>query len=91
MKKIEKTFKALANQKRLEVLIFLHKNKNASVGEIADKIKISIKSTSKHLFTLYHADFLWRERVHGLTVYSLNDNMGDVEKSLLAIFRKHYI
>lgn len=69
MKKVEKTFKALANHKRLEILAFLHKNKTASVGEIAEKIKLSIKSTSKHLFALYHTDFLDKERVHGLTLY----------------------
>lgn len=89
MKRIEKTFKALANQKRLGILVFLHKNKSASVGEIADEIKVSIKSTSKHLFGLYHANFLERERVHGLTLYSLNDNIGDMERSLLNILRKH--
>ena len=33
MKKIEKTFKALANYKRLEILAFINKNKNAPVGE----------------------------------------------------------
>ena len=89
MKKLEKTFKALANQKRLGILFYLHKNKSASVGEIADEIKISIKSTSKHLFALYHANFLERERVHGLTLYSLNDNISDIEKSLLTVLRKY--
>ena len=90
MKKIEKMFKALANQKRLEILSFLNKNKSASVGELAEKIKTSIKSTSKHLLALYHADFLEKERVHGLTIYSLNDKIGDMERSLLNILRKHF-
>ena len=90
MKKIEKTFKALANYKRLEILAFISKNKSASVGEIAEKIKTSIKSTSKHLLTLYHAYFLTKERVYGLTLYSLNDKLGDTEKSLLNVLHKHF-
>lgn len=90
MKKIEKTFKALANQKRLEILSFLSKNKSASVGELAEKIKTSVKSTSKHLLALYHADFLEKERVHGLTIYSLNDKVGDTERSLLNVLRKYF-
>ena len=90
MKKIEKMFKDLANQKRLEILSFLNKNKSASVGELAEKIKTSIKSTSKHLLALYHAYFLEKERVHGLTIYSLNDKIGDMERSLLNILRKHF-
>lgn len=90
MKKIEKTFKALANKKRLEILSFLSKNKSASVGELAEKIKTSVKSTSKHLLALYHADFLEKERVHSLTIYSLNDKVDGMEELLLNILRKHF-
>ncbi|MDO8561195.1 MAG: winged helix-turn-helix domain-containing protein [bacterium] len=90
MKKIEKIFKALANKKRLEILSFLSKNKSASVGELAGKIKTSVKSTSKHLLALYHADFLEKERVHGLTIYFLNDKVGSAESSLLSVLRKYF-
>ena len=85
MKKVEKTFKALANKKRLEILVFLSKSKSASVGEIADEITTSIKSTSKHLLVLYQADFLEKERVHGLTIYSLNSTMAHKEQALLKL------
>ena len=88
MKKIEKIFKALANKKRLDALLFLGKSKNASVGEVADEIKTSIRSTSKHLLLLYHADFLDKERVHGLTIYSINSNMGNIEKTLINLLSK---
>ncbi len=86
MKKMEKTFKALANKKRLEILAFLNKSKSASVGEIADEITMSLKSTSKHLLVLYHADFLEKERVNGLTIYSLNSTMASIERALLKLF-----
>ncbi len=88
MKRIEKVFKALANKKRLEILVFIAQIKSASMGEIADEIKTSIKSTSKHLLVLYNADFLEKERVHGLTIYSLNDKISDTGKTLLNLLKK---
>lgn len=88
MRKLEKTFKDLANKKRLEILSFLNRNKRASVGEIADAIKTSLKSTSKHLLALYHAEFLDKERVRGLTFYWLGDKLGNIEKVLLDFVRR---
>ncbi|MBI2020881.1 winged helix-turn-helix transcriptional regulator [Candidatus Giovannonibacteria bacterium] len=85
---IEKSFKALANKKRIEILLFLRKVKSASVGEISEEISISLKSTSKHLLILYGADFVEKERVHGLTIYVLKDNMDLLEKTLSgAVFK----
>ena len=88
MKKIEKTFKALANYKRLEILKILTKTKTASVSELSEKIKTSLKSTSKHLLVLYHGDFLEKERVYGLTLYRLKDKLNTIEKELVDIVRK---
>jgi len=88
MKKLEKIFKALANKKRLEIISFLSKIKRASVGEIAEEINTSIKSTSKHLLMLYHAEFLEKERVHGLTFYELGDKLGNIEQLLVGIVQR---
>lgn len=90
MKYIEHTFKALANRKRLEILAYLYKIKSASVGDIAGHIRLSIKSTSKHLLVLYHANFLERERAHGLTLYALSDTMKEAEKKIFAVVQKHF-
>ena len=89
MKKMEKTFKALANHKRLEILKILMKNRRASVGEVSQKIHTSLKSTSKHLLVLYNGDFVEKERVFGLTLYRLKDTLGFYEKELVAMVRKH--
>lgn len=88
MKKIEKTFKALANHKRPEILKMLMKTKTASVSEISEKIKTSLKSTSKHLLVLYNGDFLEKERVYGLTLYRLKDKLNISEKELVDFVRK---
>lgn len=90
MKNIEKICKALANKKRLEILALLHKAKSASVGEVAEKICISLKATSKHLLQLYQADFVEKERRGGLTIYTLNDRMGGIIKKVFDVIAKHF-
>jgi DNA-binding transcriptional ArsR family regulator len=90
MKHVEYIFKALANRKRLEILAYLYKAKTASVGDIAGHIRLSIKSTSKHLLVLYHANFLEKERAHGLTLYALSDTMGEAERKTFAVVQKHF-
>ena len=45
----EKMYRALANQKRLAIISYLNKNKEATVSLIAEHINLSFKSTSRHL------------------------------------------
>jgi len=68
MKQLEKIFKALANHRRLGIIRLLAKEKELSVGEIAKKIKLSFKATSRHLRTLRQVDIL-DTRQERLTVY----------------------
>lgn len=51
----EKIFKAVANKRRLQILLFLKLEKEATVGAIAEHIRLSVKSTSRHLSVLYLA------------------------------------
>ena len=68
MKEFENILKALANRRRLAILKFLKKHKEASVGEIADEINLSFKATSKHLNILARAGLLDKDQ-RSLTVY----------------------
>lgn len=68
MKNLEKIFKGLANRRRLAVLKLLVKNKELSVADIAGRIKLSFKATSKHLSVLRQLDIVDRNQV-GLTMY----------------------
>jgi DNA-binding transcriptional ArsR family regulator len=70
-KEHEKVFKALANKRRLDILAYLLKNKEATVGEIAGKIKLSFKATSKHLLMLRNAGFIDKEQRSLLMYYSI--------------------
>ena len=71
MKELEKSLKALANRRRLAIIKFLKERREASVGEIADHIKLSIKATSKHLVLLSANDIVEREQRSLQMFYSL--------------------
>ena len=55
MKNYEKILKALANRRRLEIIRYLKQKRNANVGDIATHLKLSFKSTSRHLAVFYSA------------------------------------
>ena len=62
MKSYEQLLKALANRRRLAILQFLKKRKEATVGEISEAIHLSFRSTSRHLAVLSHANILDKEQ-----------------------------
>jgi ArsR family transcriptional regulator, virulence genes transcriptional regulator len=64
---MEKILKAMANRRRMKILKIL-KKRRASVGEIAMEIKLSFKSTSRHLAILHSTDLVEKEQ-EGLVVY----------------------
>lgn len=61
-KELEKILKALANKRRIAILKYLKRTGTATVGEIADAIKLSFKATSKHLMILSNSDILDKEQ-----------------------------
>lgn len=67
-KELERVLKALANRRRLAILLNLKRHKRASVGDTAAEINLSFNATSKHLGILYGAGILDREQ-HGLTMF----------------------
>lgn len=58
LKGLEKIFRGLANRRRLHIIKFLLRKKEASVSDIAKEIRLSFKSTSRHLFVLRQLDIL---------------------------------
>ena len=67
----EKILKALANRRRLAILAHIQRNGTSHVGDIAEAIRLSFKSTSKHLAVLFAAGILEREQSGLLADYSL--------------------
>ncbi len=62
MKDLEKILKALANQRRSAILKLLKDKEELIVGDLACGIKLSFKSTSRHLSVLLSVGIVEREQ-----------------------------
>lgn len=82
-KELERILKALANRRRLAILSFLQKKKEANVGEIAETIRLSLKSTSRHLAVLSGADILDREQRSSEVFYRLSESIPSIFSSII--------
>ncbi|MSR71023.1 ArsR family transcriptional regulator [Candidatus Kaiserbacteria bacterium] len=85
LKDTEQQLKALANKRRLTILKYLNAKGPASVGSVADEIKLSFKSTSNHLLILAKADLLEREQTSTTVLYRLVRPTSPVMKTVLTI------
>ncbi len=68
MKDLARQLKAVANERRLKILVLLKKGGMWTVSDIADAIKLSIRSTSRHLQLLKQAGLL-EDTQSGACVY----------------------
>ncbi|MFA6519766.1 MAG: metalloregulator ArsR/SmtB family transcription factor [Candidatus Paceibacterota bacterium] len=84
-KELERTLKALANRRRLAILRFVKKEKEANVGDIAEEIRLSFKATSKHLGILSSANLLDREQRSLQMFYSLARDLSSPARSIISI------
>ena len=80
MKEYEKTLKALANRRRLQIIKYLKDKKTATVTEIAEHIKLSFKSTSKHLAILFSAGIVDKEQKSLSMFYSIIEPLPKIAK-----------
>jgi DNA-binding transcriptional ArsR family regulator len=83
MNKLEKTLKALASQRRLAIIRYLKDGRMAPVGDIAGKIDLSFKATSKHLNLLFGADILEREQKGLQMFYKIAGQLDEITASIL--------
>ncbi len=84
MKKLEKDLKALANRRRLAILKYLKSKKEASVGDVAEKIKLSFRSTSRHLNILNSASIIEREQRSLQVFYRLSEDLPAIIKNFIS-------
>ena len=85
LKYLEKILKSVANLRRLAILRYLKYHKEASVGEAAIEIKLSIKATSKHLNILSALDILEKDQRNLQVFYRISNNNNPFLKHLLSI------
>ena len=75
MKRWSIVFKAFNNINRLKIIALLTKRDELHVSDIADELKISQKSVSKHLIQLHRLDVLNSFGRNNHVYYSLNPEM----------------
>jgi len=85
-KDYEKIFKAFANKRRLDIIAYLQTKNEATVGDIAMKIKLSFKATSKHLIILSTINILEKEQRNLLVFYRMNKSLPKNIKSIISSF-----
>ena len=79
----EKILKALANRRMLEIIKYIKGKKKANVGNIAKHIKLSFRSTSRHLAILSGADLLKKEQRNVLIFYSISSKLVPLAKLII--------
>jgi len=77
---LERWFKVLGNRKRLDILRLLEQRQQLSVTDIANGIKLSLKSTHKHLHQLLQTGFLEKERRQFNVHYRLADELSALHR-----------
>ena len=83
---IERQLKALANRRRLAILGMLRKRKEANVTDIAEAIKLSFTSTSKHLIMLERAGFVEKEQRSLNMFYKVAKDVPELLSHILSMF-----
>jgi len=77
--------KALANRRRLAILKYLKADGRATVSDVAHKIELSFKSTSKHLRILAAAGIIEREQISLQMWYELSESLPEGVRPILAL------
>jgi DNA-binding transcriptional ArsR family regulator len=84
-RQVEKILKALANHRRLAIVVYIKRRGSANVGDISEAITLSFKATSKHLGVLYAAGIVDREQVSLTMNYSLTRPLHSLTSTALSI------
>ncbi len=85
MKEYEKTLKALANRRRLQIIKYLKEKRTATVTDIAEHLKLSFKSTSKHLAVLFGAGIVDKEQKSLSMFYSVAEPLPKIAKQVTSL------
>ncbi len=83
-KELEKLFRVLGNKRRIQIIKLLLKKGELSVSEIADKINLSLKATSRHLMQLFHIDVLKKDQRSKNVYYGISGNLNLESKSAIS-------
>ena len=84
-KELKRILKSLANKRRIAIVRFLKNEKEAMVGSIAEKIRLSFKATSKHLSILSSANILEKEQRSSQVFYSISTDLPELARRIISL------
>ncbi|OGG60464.1 hypothetical protein A3C86_01185 [Candidatus Kaiserbacteria bacterium RIFCSPHIGHO2_02_FULL_49_16] len=82
---LERQLKVLANRRRLAILNLLRKRKDVNVSDVADTIRLSLTSTSRHLNMLERMGFVEKEQRSLNVYYRITSNPADSLREMLKL------
>lgn len=85
IEKLSGELTVVADRNRLAILKFLKRKETASVGRVADNLKISFKATSKHLLFLVKKRILQRQKDGPFVMYHLSPNLPKSVREILRL------
>ena len=84
IRNLERSLKAIANRRRLCVLQLLSR-RAMSVIELSAELRLSFRSTSKHLQVLTQGGFVESEQIGRSMYYKLSNDLSSKHRKLLAL------
>ena len=81
---VERIIKALANRRRLMILVCLRAKSFSTVGDLAETLRLSLKATSKHLLILKAAGIVDRGQAGLLAEYALAKPLHAIVRTTLS-------
>ncbi|MFH1038319.1 MAG: hypothetical protein V1789_06605 [PVC group bacterium] len=85
IKKLEEIFKGVSCHRRIRIIKLLFPDREINVGEIAGRIKLSIRSTSKHLIQLEKVGFLTSRQSGFFRIYRINPASDDIVNKVILL------
>lgn len=85
MRNFIKVFKALSNEVRLKIVLYLLKNKESTVTQISNKLKINHFRTSRNLRILENAYLVKNRIAKNWVFYSINKSPQKFHTKLLRL------
>ncbi|MEK7192491.1 MAG: metalloregulator ArsR/SmtB family transcription factor [Patescibacteria group bacterium] len=83
-----KIIKAMANPKRMEIVLHLEKRRVLNVSEVSEKLDLSFKSTSKHLHKLEEAGLIGRKKRMNMVYYFLSADLSKEVRDVINLFAR---
>jgi len=84
-KELERIFKVFGNRRRIAIVLYLQRRKEATVGDVAEHINLSFKATSKHLIILANAGIVESEQRSLQMFYKISKNLPREVRTIFSI------